>query len=32
VITLASPAVALDGQIGIHGPSAIMLCNGKFHT
>ena len=32
VLTLASLAFALDGQIGIHDPSTIMLCNGKFYT
>jgi arabinan endo-1,5-alpha-L-arabinosidase len=28
----ASPALALDGQIQIHDPSTIMLCNGKYYT
>ena len=28
----ASPAFALDGQIQIHDPSTIMLCNGKYYT
>ena len=28
----ASPAFALDGQIRIHDPSTIMLCNGKYYT
>jgi hypothetical protein len=32
VFTLASLALALDGQIGIHDPSTIVLCNGKFNT
>ena len=32
VLALASLAVALDGQIGIHDPSTIVLCNGKFYT
>jgi arabinan endo-1,5-alpha-L-arabinosidase len=32
VLTVASLASALDGQIGIHDPSTIMLCNGKFYT
>jgi len=32
VLTLASLAFALDGQIVIHDPSTIMLCNGKFYT
>ena len=25
-------AFALDGQIGIHDPSTVVLCNGKFYT
>jgi len=29
---LASLALALDGQIGIHDPSTIALCGGKFYT
>ena len=32
VLTLTSLAFALDGQIGIHDPSTIMLCNGKYYT
>ena len=28
----ASPAFALDGQVGIHDPSTIILCEGKFYT
>jgi arabinan endo-1,5-alpha-L-arabinosidase len=32
LLTLASLAVALDGQIGIHDPSTIALSNGKFYT
>ncbi len=31
-VALASIALALDGQIGIHDPSTIALCNGKFYT
>jgi arabinan endo-1,5-alpha-L-arabinosidase len=31
-LALATLAFALDGQIGIHDPSTIMLCNGKFYT
>jgi len=27
-----SPAFALDGQIQIHDPSTIMLCNDKYYT
>jgi arabinan endo-1,5-alpha-L-arabinosidase len=26
------PAFALDGQIGIHDPSTIVQCDGKFYT
>ena len=32
VLTLTSLAFALDGQIGIHDPSTIMLCDGKYYT
>jgi arabinan endo-1,5-alpha-L-arabinosidase len=32
ILTLAALALALDGQIGIHDPSTIMLCNGKYYT
>ncbi len=32
VLGLASLAVALDGQIGIHDPSTVVLCNGKYYT
>ncbi len=31
-LALASLALALDGQIGIHDPSTVVLCNGKFYT
>jgi len=31
-VTLASIAAALDGQFGIHDPSTVVLCNGKFYT
>ena len=31
-LILASIAFALDGQIGIHDPSTVVLCNGKFYT
>jgi arabinan endo-1,5-alpha-L-arabinosidase len=31
-LALASMALALDGQVGIHDPSTIVLCNGKFYT
>jgi arabinan endo-1,5-alpha-L-arabinosidase len=32
ILALVSLALALDGQIGIHDPSTVVLCNGKFYT
>jgi arabinan endo-1,5-alpha-L-arabinosidase len=32
VLTLGSAAFALDGQIGIHDPSTIIQCDGKYYT
>ena len=32
VLLVASLVFALDGQIGIHDPSTIMICSGKFYT
>ena len=32
LLALASSAFALDGQVGIHDPSTIVLCNRKFYT
>jgi arabinan endo-1,5-alpha-L-arabinosidase len=32
VLVLVSAAFALDGQIGIHDPSTIVLCDGKYYT
>jgi arabinan endo-1,5-alpha-L-arabinosidase len=32
VLALASIALALDGQFGIHDPSTVVMCNGKFYT
>src|SRR5471030_217189 len=32
VLALASPALALDGQSGIHDPSTVTLCDGKYYT
>ena len=32
VFALASLALALDGQIGIHDPSTVVLCDGKYYT
>jgi len=29
---LASAAFALDGQFGIHDPSTVTLCDGKYYT
>ena len=31
-IALTSIAFALDGQIGIHDPSTVVQCNGKFYV
>ncbi len=30
--SITSIALALDGQIGIHDPSTIVQCNGKYYT
>jgi len=32
LLGLMSNSFALDGQIGIHDPSTIMLCDGKYYT
>lgn len=32
VLALASIGLALDGQFGIHDPSTVVLCNGKYYT
>src|SRR5579863_301258 len=32
VVAVASLVFALDGQIGIHDPSTVVQCNGKFYT
>lgn len=32
VVALGSAAFALDGQIGIHDPSTIIQCDGKYYT
>ena len=32
ILSLAVPALALNGQIGIHDPSTLMLCDGKWYT
>ena len=31
-LALVSAAFALDGQIGIHDPSTIIQCDGKYYT
>src|SRR5579863_5757067 len=32
VVAVASLVFALDGQVGIHDPSTVVRCNGKFYT
>ena len=32
ILALASAGFALEGQIGIHDPSTIIQCNGKYYT
>jgi len=32
LFALASIALALEGQVGIHDPSTVVWCNGKFYT
>ncbi len=32
ILALASCAFALDGQIGIHDPSTLIKCDGKFYV
>ena len=32
VLTLALPVFALDGQIGIHDPSTVIQCDGKWYV
>jgi arabinan endo-1,5-alpha-L-arabinosidase len=32
VLALAAFGLGLDGQIGIHDPSTLALCDGKFYT
>ena len=31
-LALGSIALALDGEIGIHDPSTVIMCNGKYYT
>src|SRR5271165_5408056 len=32
ILSLAAPALALDGQIGIHDPSTVVMCGGKYYV
>jgi len=32
IIPLALPAWALDGQVGIHDPSTVVQCDGKYYV
>src|SRR5579863_4515384 len=32
ILVVGSAGLALDGQVGIHDPSTIAICNGKFYT
>src|SRR5207237_7098290 len=32
VLPLVSRAFALDGQVGIHDPSTLIQCDGKYYT
>ncbi len=32
VLSLSAPALALDGFVGIHDPSTVVLCGGKYYT
>jgi len=32
VLSTALPAWALEGQVGIHDPSTVMECDGKYYT
>ena len=32
VVTLALPSLALDGQVGIHDPSTVVECDGKYYV
>jgi len=31
-LALASLALALDGQIGFHDPSTVVMCDGKYYV
>jgi arabinan endo-1,5-alpha-L-arabinosidase len=32
ILSMVLPVFALDGQVQIHDPSTIMLCDGKYYT
>ena len=32
ILVVGSAGLAVDGQVGIHDPSTIAICNGKFYT
>ena len=32
ILMLASTAFALDGQVGIHDPSTVAECGGKYYV
>ncbi len=32
LLNLAPPVLALDGQVQIHDPSTLVLCDGRFYT
>ncbi len=32
ILSLAAPALALDGVVGIHDPATVILCDGKYYT
>src|SRR5208282_3024892 len=32
ILPMAGPGWALDGQIGIHDPSTVIRCDGKYYT
>ena len=32
LIVVVSPAVALDGMLGIHDPSTVIICDGQYYV
>jgi arabinan endo-1,5-alpha-L-arabinosidase len=32
ILSLVTPVLALDGQIGIHDPATVTFCDGKYYT